>query len=210
MNNGKICVSVCAETADELIEQIKRAEDLADVIEIRFDCLNIGELDSALSNLPVIKNLLATFRTKEQGGKRPLNLQDRLTFWQKFLVHNKNKNFYADFEADTLYFPNLIKAKTILSYHFFDKIPSDLTDNFTALSQVSQANIVKIALQQNVTGVINCCSGEPVTVKAFVENYLDKQNQKITLNPGFYPYPDYESMHFWGDVTKLKSIVTND
>ncbi len=39
MNNGKICVSVCAETADELIEQIKRAEDLADVIEIRFDCL---------------------------------------------------------------------------------------------------------------------------------------------------------------------------
>ena len=149
MNNGKICVSVCAETAEELIEQIKRAENLADVIEIRFDCLNIGELDSALSNLPVINNLLATFRTKEQGGKRPLNLQDRLTFWQKFLVHNKNKNFYADFEADTLYFPNLIKAKTILSYHFFDKIPSDLTDNFTALSQVSQANIVKIAVKTN-------------------------------------------------------------
>jgi nucleoside-diphosphate-sugar epimerase len=72
------------------------------------------------------------------------------------------------------------------------------------------ANIVKVALQQKVTGVINCCSGEPVTVKAFVENYLEKQNQKITLNLGFYPYPDYEPMHFWGDVTKLKYIVTND
>jgi dTDP-6-deoxy-L-talose 4-dehydrogenase (NAD+) len=72
------------------------------------------------------------------------------------------------------------------------------------------ANIVRIALQQKVTGVINCCSGLPVTVKGFVGNYLDKQNQKITLNVGFYPYPDYEPMHFWGDVTKLKSIVTND
>jgi nucleoside-diphosphate-sugar epimerase len=67
-------------------------------------------------------------------------------------------------------------------------------------------NIVKIALQKKVTGVINCCSGEPVTIKKFVENYLEKLNQKITLNPGFYPYPDYEPMRFWGDVTKLKKI----
>jgi dTDP-6-deoxy-L-talose 4-dehydrogenase (NAD+) len=71
-------------------------------------------------------------------------------------------------------------------------------------------NIVRIALQQKVTGVINCCSGEPVTVKAFVENYLDKQNQKITLNLGFYPYPDYEPMRFWGDITKLKNIPGNE
>ena len=49
MNNGKICVSVCAETADEVIEQIKRAEDLADVIEIRFDCLDKSELNELLS-----------------------------------------------------------------------------------------------------------------------------------------------------------------
>jgi dTDP-6-deoxy-L-talose 4-dehydrogenase (NAD+) len=71
-------------------------------------------------------------------------------------------------------------------------------------------NIVQIALQQKVTGVINCCSGEPVTVKVFVENYLKKQGKKIKLNLGVYPYPDYEPMCFWGDATKLKSIVTND
>jgi dTDP-6-deoxy-L-talose 4-dehydrogenase (NAD+) len=72
------------------------------------------------------------------------------------------------------------------------------------------ANIVRIALQEKVTGVINCCSGEPVTVKRFVENYLDKQNKKITLNIGFYPYPDYEPMSFWGDITKLKNIPDNE
>ena len=71
-------------------------------------------------------------------------------------------------------------------------------------------NIVKIALQKKVTGVINCCSGEPVTVKTFVENYLAKRDTKITLNLGFYPYPDYEPMRFWGDITKLKKIIDNE
>ncbi len=67
MNNGKICVSVCAETADELIEQIKCAEDLADVIEIRFDCLEETEFDSALqkvSELNCKRVFLATLRPK--------------------------------------------------------------------------------------------------------------------------------------------------
>ena len=77
--------------------------------------------------------------------------------------------------------------------------------DFLPVEQVA-VNIVRIALQQNTTGVINCCSGEPVAVKAFVENYLLKQSKKITLNLGFYSYPDYEPMHFWGDVTKLNLL----
>lgn len=70
--------------------------------------------------------------------------------------------------------------------------------------------IVKIALQQQVTGIINCCSGEPVTVLNFVKNYLARINKTITLNTGYYPYPDYEPMYFWGDNTKLKNILTNE
>ena len=59
MNNGKICISVCAETADELIEQIKRSEDLADVIEIRFDCLSESEFN--ISDLKKVKRSLIKF-----------------------------------------------------------------------------------------------------------------------------------------------------
>ncbi len=66
---------------------------------------------------------------------------------------------------------------------------------------------VKIALQQNVTGVINCCSGKGITVKDFVENYLKEKNKNIALNLGYYPYPDYEPMSFWGDDKKLKKIL---
>jgi dTDP-6-deoxy-L-talose 4-dehydrogenase (NAD+) len=66
--------------------------------------------------------------------------------------------------------------------------------------------IVKIAMQNNVTGVINCCSGQPVTVKQFVYDYLQQKNQRIKLNLGYYPYPDFEPMQFWGDTTP---ILTN-
>ena len=70
--------------------------------------------------------------------------------------------------------------------------------------------IVKIALQNKINGIINCCSGVPVKVKTFVENYLEKNKKKINLNLGYYPYPDYEAMAFWGDDTKLKKILTNE
>ena len=71
-------------------------------------------------------------------------------------------------------------------------------------------NIVKIALQKDIEGIINNCSGEPVTVKEFVEKYLKINNKSIKLNLGYYPYPDYEPMRFWGDVTKLKKAANNE
>ncbi|HSZ84677.1 MAG TPA: NAD(P)-dependent oxidoreductase [Puia sp.] len=70
--------------------------------------------------------------------------------------------------------------------------------------------VVKIALQNKIQGVINCCSGNPVTVEKFVREYLEKKNKKISLNLGYYPYPDFEPMAFWGDNKKLKRIINNE
>lgn len=81
--------------------------------------------------------------------------------------------------------------------------------DFLPIEKVAEY-IVEIAGQQKVTGIINCCSGNPVTVKSFVEDYLEQQHKSITLNLGYYPYADYEPMKFWGDDTKLKSILSND
>jgi dTDP-6-deoxy-L-talose 4-dehydrogenase (NAD+) len=72
------------------------------------------------------------------------------------------------------------------------------------------AYIATIALQKQVTGIINCCSGQPVKIKDFVNDYLAQKKQTIALNLGYYPYPDYEPMRFWGDNTKLKNILTNE
>ena len=69
------------------------------------------------------------------------------------------------------------------------------------------AYIVQIAVQQKVGGIINCCSGQPVTVRELVENYLDEKKASIRLNLGYYPYTDFEPMAFWGDTEKLKQII---
>lgn len=66
---------------------------------------------------------------------------------------------------------------------------------------------IQIATQYEIQGIINCCSGVPISVKEFVVNYLRLKNKKIELNLGFYPYADYEPMEFWGDDKKLKSII---
>jgi dTDP-6-deoxy-L-talose 4-dehydrogenase (NAD+) len=67
--------------------------------------------------------------------------------------------------------------------------------------------IVKIAIQTKVEGIINCCSGVPVTVRQFVEEYLKMIGKTISLNPGYYPYTDYEPMHFWGSTEKLQHAL---
>ena len=67
--------------------------------------------------------------------------------------------------------------------------------------------IVKILLQDKVSGIINCCSGQPISIRKLVENYLSDKNKTIELNLGHYPYPDYEPMEFWGNNTKLNKAL---
>ena len=156
MNNGRICVSVCAETADELIEQIKSAEDLADVIEIRFDCLDKSEfdcfdlkkLDSTLSkilNEDYSKPLLSTFRPKEQGGKYSITYKERINFWNMGY-----DSVWADLEEDVfenslywLYYP------TILSHHDFTGVPDNLDKIYQKIKKTECADVIKIAVQTN-------------------------------------------------------------
>lgn len=64
--------------------------------------------------------------------------------------------------------------------------------------------LVRIALQNQVTGIINVCSGRNATVRELVEEYLTERNARITLNLGHYPYPDYEPFRFWGNTDKLE------
>lgn len=50
----------------------------------------------------------------------------------------------------------------------------------------------------DANGISNVCSGVPVTINDLVNDYLQSKQKTIELNKGFYPYPDYEAMAFWG------------
>lgn len=151
MNNGKICISVCGETADEFIEKIRQAEESADVIELRFDCLLEKELVPAMRAVltkPAKKIYLITFRPKEQGGKQNLNLWQRLRFWQLFFVKNKFENIYVDFEFDINPIQNLKSTKLISSFHIFSNdFDFESLNSLFEVFSISKANIWKIATQ---------------------------------------------------------------
>lgn len=67
--------------------------------------------------------------------------------------------------------------------------------------------LVDIAIQQQTEGIINCCSGKPVKIEDFVRDYLKKKGYTLELELGFYPYPDYEPMKFWGNPEKLHKTL---
>lgn len=90
----------------------------------------------------------------------------------------------------------------------FNMSPGDQIRDFLDVKKAAEY-IIAIALQNKVTGVINCCSGKPVEVKQFVINFLRENNKSIGLNLGYYPYSDLEPRNFWGDTTKLKTILRN-
>lgn len=163
MNNGKICVSVCAETADKFIENIQRAAEFADVVELRFDCLNKEvEPEILWTELKKLRqnfrgHLLATFRPKEQGGKRKLSLNERRNFWHDSHVYEFVD--WGDFEFDLhkddwdSYFKAVFR-KIFRSHHDFHRVPPNLSEIYESLCNLTNyinpgkdSDVVKIAVQ---------------------------------------------------------------
>lgn len=63
--------------------------------------------------------------------------------------------------------------------------------------------IVELALLDKDIGIVNICSGQPISIRKLVESWIAENNWDIKLNLGHFPYPDYEPMAFWGDQRKL-------
>lgn len=69
------------------------------------------------------------------------------------------------------------------------------------------ATLVRLALADRGHGVVNVCSGRPIAVRTFVEQWLAAQGASMRLELGAYPYPDYEPLAFWGDRRKLDECL---
>jgi dTDP-6-deoxy-L-talose 4-dehydrogenase (NAD+) len=59
-------------------------------------------------------------------------------------------------------------------------------------------------------GIVNICSGKPISVRRVVEEFLAAKGKEIRLKLGHFPYPDYEPMAFWGERSKYQEIETNE
>lgn len=67
--------------------------------------------------------------------------------------------------------------------------------------------LVALALTERNNGIVNICSGIPISVRKLIENWIQEKNYSLSLNLGYYSYPDYEPMAFWGDRQKLAQCI---
>ena len=67
--------------------------------------------------------------------------------------------------------------------------------------------ISKLVRAQKNLGIVNICSGLPISVRRLVEQWIDEEMWDIQLNLGYYPYPVYEPLAFWGDTEKYNKII---
>lgn len=65
-------------------------------------------------------------------------------------------------------------------------------------------------MQDEVNGIINCCSGFPERIGERVERFIEENGYHIKLNYGTFPDRPYDSKAIWGDDKKIKVIMERD
>ncbi len=76
---------------------------------------------------------------------------------------------------------------------------------------ISVQNLAKLIIaastQDKITGVINVCSGKPVSLAEQVEKYIKDNGFDIKLQYGVFPDRPYDSPAVWGDSEKIHKIM---
>lgn len=72
------------------------------------------------------------------------------------------------------------------------------------------AKQIRCVIEQNeITGIINCCSGKPIAIKDMVEKFIKDHKLKIKPDYGKFPTRAYDSPCVYGDNAKINKIMKN-
>ncbi len=132
MKEWKVCVTVLSKGTKEAISKIKKAEQLADLIELRLDYMeefNLRDLINA-TTLP----LLITYRSPEEGGfKKDIDPYKKIESLKEAIELGVE---YVDIEyefekalRDEL-IRNKGKANLVLSKHFFEPVQHKILEEY--------------------------------------------------------------------------------
>lgn len=114
---------------------------------------------------------------------------------------------YGEGQSKNSLFSQLQKSLTSEEEQFNMSLGEQIRD-YLPVTEVVRI-LAALGLQRQDLGVINVCSGMPISVRRLVEQWVYESGRQIKLNFGFYPYPDYEPLAFWGDRSKLNQLLSN-
>ena len=99
-----------------------------------------------------------------------------------------------------------VEAAALRNETVFNMSKGDQLRDYLPIAKMADY-ITQVTLQQVVSGIFNCCSGQPIAVRTLVERFMQEHQYSLTLNLGHYPYPDYEPLAFWGNNQKLQTLI---
>lgn len=129
----------------------------------------------------------------------------------EYLQKDKNFNFswgrlfylYGDGQPPNTIYTQLRQAVEEKKERFDMSGGEQLRDYLSV--EAAASLISSLAMNEADVGVINIASGKPISIRSLVEKWIRENECKIELNLGYFPYPTYEPMAFWGDITKLNA-----
>jgi len=122
-----------------------------------------------------------------------------LTWARLFYMYGKgqlNKSLYSQFQ-------NAIRE----GQSSFKMSQGEQLRDYLPVAEVANY-LVQLALQNQSSDIVNVCSGNPISVRRLVESWIESSGTSITLDLGYYSYPTYEPMAFWGNCSKLREILS--
>ena len=182
-------------------------------------------IDAGVKNVAVMGSMheigFYEGEVKEDTPCNPLSLYgiSKNALRQSLMVLNKNKNndfnlywlrgyyIFGNDEKNHSIFTKLLE-KEAQGEKLFPFTTGENQYDFISIENLA-LEIALASVQNEVKGIINVCSGKPISLKEMVESFIKKNNLKIRLNYGVFPSRPYDSKIIYGNPDKIKQIVKN-
>jgi dTDP-6-deoxy-L-talose 4-dehydrogenase (NAD+) len=157
-----------------------------------------GPLAETMAAAPANPYALAKDTLRRQLQHLQRELPFALTWARLFYLHGEG-------QSATALLPQLRQAVAAGAPTFAMSGGEQLRD-YLAVAQAAD-HLVALAGKRREHGIVNVCSGKPVSVRALVEGWIAANGWSIGLDLGRHPYPAHEPMAFWGDAAKLTQCL---
>ncbi|RII36654.1 NAD(P)-dependent oxidoreductase [Clostridium chromiireducens] len=139
--------------------------------------------------------------------------KDALRKSTQLLIKDKNVVFqwlrayyiYGDDKRNNSIFAKIILAEEE-DKEFFPFTTGKNKYDFIRVEDLAK-QISACVMQDEIGGIINCCSGVPMSLAEKVESFIKENNFRIKLKYGAFPDREYDSPAVWGDNSKIKTIL---
>ena len=158
-------------------------------------CFEYGQISGCLSPSLITQPVNAYGFAKDVLRKELFFLKQKFNFnliWARIFY------IYGDGQSSASIYTSL-KDAISRGDKVFNMSGGEQLRDYLHVEKVAYQIIHKY-LNKSSSKLVNICSGKPVSIRNLVEKWLFDNNWNIKLNLGYFPYPEYEPLAFWGEI----------